>query len=115
MSDTCLFCGIATGAVPASKVFEDDDVVAFRDINPQAPTHILVIPREHVGSAHDLTPSHDALWGRILRVAQQLAQDEGIDESGYRIVANVGDEGGQTVHHLHIHVLGGRQMTWPPG
>jgi histidine triad (HIT) family protein len=114
MSD-CLFCRIAAGEVPAARVHDDETVIAFRDINPQAPTHILVIPREHIGSAADLTPAQDALWGHLLHVAQRLAASEGIDATGYRIVTNVGRGGGQTVGHLHLHLLGGRPMTWPPG
>jgi len=114
MSD-CLFCKIVEGTIPATIVHEDAVVIAIRDINPQAPTHILVIPREHIASAADLTPSQDPLWGRMLHVGQKLAQDEGIDETGYRLVTNVGRNGGQTVDHLHLHLLGGRQMSWPPG
>jgi histidine triad (HIT) family protein len=114
MSD-CLFCAIAAGDIPATRVHEDEAVVAFRDVNPQAPTHILVIPREHIASAADLTPDHDDLWTRLLHVAQQIARTEGIIGSGFRIVTNVGRDGGQTVDHLHLHVLGGRPMTWPPG
>ena len=114
MSD-CLFCSIAAGDIPATRVHEDDDVVAFRDINPQAPVHILVIPREHIASAADLTPAQDPLWGRLLHVAQSLAETEEIDQDGYRIVTNIGANGGQTVNHLHLHLLGGRAMTWPPG
>jgi histidine triad (HIT) family protein len=111
----CLFCSIAAGEIPAKLVHEDDVVVAFRDINPQAPTHILVIPREHIVSAAELTPAHDPLWARLLHVSQQLAVGDGIDQTGYRIVTNVGRDGGQTVGHLHLHLLGGRPMTWPPG
>ncbi len=111
----CLFCSIAAGDIPADLVHQDELVVAFRDINPQAPTHILVIPREHVRSAAELTPDTDALWARLLHVSQQLARAEGITESGYRIVTNVGADGGQTVSHLHLHLLGGRPMSWPPG
>lgn len=111
----CLFCAIAARDVPADVVFEDDLVMAFRDINPQAPTHILVIPREHIASAAELTPAHDVLWGRLLQVALELARSEGIDADGFRIVTNIGRGGGQTVPHLHLHLLGGRPMTWPPG
>jgi histidine triad (HIT) family protein len=114
MSD-CLFCAIAAGDIPSDRVHEDDDVVAFRDINPQAPTHILVIPRKHIGSAAELTPAQDGLWARLLHVAQQLAESEQLDERGYRLVTSVGVDGGQTVHHLHLHLLGGRALTWPPG
>jgi len=110
----CLFCGIARGEVPAEIVHDDGTVIAFRDINPQAPTHILVIPRDHVDSAHAVTVEQDAMWGQMLRVAQRLAESEGV-AGGYRLVTNVGRGGGQTVNHLHLHLLGGRQMTWPPG
>ncbi|HXA28881.1 MAG TPA: histidine triad nucleotide-binding protein [Candidatus Angelobacter sp.] len=111
----CIFCAIAAGTIPATIVHRDADVVAFRDLNPQAPVHVLVIPVEHVASAHDLTPAHDRIWGRVLHVAQAIAEDEGVDRDGYRLVANIGRNGGQTVEHLHVHLLGGRQMTWPPG
>jgi histidine triad (HIT) family protein len=111
----CLFCGIAAGEIPATHVHDDETVVAFRDINPQAPTHILVIPREHIASAADLSPEQDDLWAHLLQVALQLARSEGIDADGFRIVTNVGRSGGQTVAHLHLHLLGGRPMTWPPG
>ncbi len=110
----CLFCGIVEHTVPADIVHEDDTVLAFRDINPQAPTHILVIPREHIPSAHAVTGSQDAMWARLLHVAQQLAESEGIAD-GYRLVTSSGRKAGQTVDHLHLHVLGGRQMQWPPG
>jgi histidine triad (HIT) family protein len=114
MSD-CLFCAIAAGEVPATLLHQDEQVVAFADINPQAPTHVLVIPREHIGSAAELTPAHDGLWARMLHIAQDLARSQGIEAGGYRIVTNVGRDGGQTVAHLHLHLLGGRAMTWPPG
>ena len=111
----CLFCAIVAGDVPSDRVHEDDDVIAFRDINPQAPVHVLVIPREHVASAAELTPAQDPMWSRLLHVAQQVAEGEGIDDDGYRVVTNIGANGGQTVGHLHLHVLGGRAMGWPPG
>lgn len=114
MSD-CVFCGIVAGTVPATIVHSDDQVVAFRDIAPQAPVHILVVPRIHIASAADLTPEHDPLWVRLLRVVQELARRENLADGGYRIVLNVGGHGGQTVDHLHLHLLGGRPMTWPPG
>jgi histidine triad (HIT) family protein len=114
MSD-CIFCGIVAGTVAANEVRRDEHTVAFRDINPQAPTHILVIPTEHVVSAAELTPAHDHLWARLLHVAQSIADEEGLDGDGYRLVVNIGRNGGQTVDHLHVHLLGGRQMTWPPG
>jgi histidine triad (HIT) family protein len=116
MSDeNCLFCRIAAGTVPATMVHSDEKVLAFRDINPQAPVHVLVIPREHIGSAAELTPAQDQLWGRLLHVAQAIADDAGQADAGYRLVTNVGRNGGQTVQHLHLHLLAGRRMTWPPG
>ena len=114
MSD-CLFCDIAAGQVDATIVHRDDQVVAFRDINPQAPTHILVVPREHVRSVAELTAAQHPLWDRLLEVTQALAVSEGIATGGFRVVTNVGRDGGQTVDHLHLHLLGGRPMTWPPG
>jgi histidine triad (HIT) family protein len=114
MSD-CLFCRIAARELPADIVEDDGTVLAFRDINPQAPTHVLVIPHEHIESAAGLTAAHGDLWLAMLRLAQRIATTEGIAERGYRLVANVGADGGQTVPHLHVHVLGGRPMTWPPG
>jgi len=115
MTDDCLFCRIAAGTIPATIVHSDDEVVAFRDINPQAPTHVLVVPREHIVSAAELTPAQDHLWGRLLHVAHSIADDEGQTDAGYRLVTNVGRNGGQTVPHLHLHLLAGRRMTWPPG
>lgn len=111
---TCLFCRIAAGDLPSERCFESDDVVAFRDIDPQAPTHILVIPREHITSLAEVPADRAELVGRLHLVAAQLARDEGL-VNGWRTVFNVGDEGGQSVDHLHLHLLGGRAMTWPPG
>jgi histidine triad (HIT) family protein len=111
----CLFCRIAAGSVPSTKVHEDDLVVAFRDIAPRAPTHILVIPREHIASAADLTEADGPMLGRLFATAAELARSEGIADAGYRLVSNVGRWGGQTVDHLHIHLLGGRSFDWPPG
>jgi histidine triad (HIT) family protein len=111
----CIFCAIAAGDVAADRLYQDDVVVAIRDTNPQAPTHILLIPREHIGSAAELTPAQDPLWGKLLHVAQQMAVSEDIADSGFRLVTNVGHNGGQTVNHLHLHLLGGRPMGWPPG
>jgi histidine triad (HIT) family protein len=111
----CAFCGIVSGRIPSTIVHRDDEVVAFRDVNPQAPTHVLVVPVEHIASAVELTPAHDRIWARLLHVAQQVAEGDGVDRDGYRLVVNVGRNGGQTVDHLHLHLLGGRQMTWPPG
>ncbi|HET7726132.1 MAG TPA: histidine triad nucleotide-binding protein [Candidatus Limnocylindrales bacterium] len=114
MSD-CLFCRIVRGEIPSERVHDDDVVIAFRDIAPRAPTHVLVIPREHIESAADLTEAHGALLGRLFAVAADVARREGIEQGGYRIVTNVGPDAGQSVPHLHLHVLGGRPMTWPPG
>ena len=114
MPADCLFCRIAAGEIPATKVHEDDLVFAIRDINPQAPTHVLVIPRAHVVSAADLTEADAPLLGRLFSVAAGLARSEGLD-GGWRLVSNVGSDGGQSVAHLHVHLLGGRPMSWPPG
>ncbi len=109
----CLFCGIIAKEIPATIVAEDDHCLAFRDINPQAPTHILVIPKEHVPSLNQMTDP--ALAGRVLAFARDLAVKEGIAERGYRVVINTNAEAGQTVFHLHAHLLGGRVQGWPPG
>lgn len=112
---SCLFCRIAAGEIPATKVYEDDELVAFRDINPQAPLHVLVIPRLHVATTNDLTPEHDALAGAMIRRAGAIAAAQGYAERGYRTVFNCNAEAGQTVFHLHLHVLAGRHLGWPPG
>ena len=104
----CIFCKIANGEIPSTKVYEDDKMLAFRDLDPQAPVHILMIPKEHIASADDLTVAH------IFTVAKKIAAAEGLT-NGYRIVNNCGEDGGQTVKHLHFHLLGGRSMAWPPG
>jgi histidine triad (HIT) family protein len=114
MSD-CLFCGIVDGKVKANLVYEDDAVVAFKDIAPKAPVHFLIIPRKHVASVSDIAESDRELIGAIFQVAAKLAREQGIAESGYRVVVNSGADAGQSVLHLHYHLLGGRQMTWPPG
>ena len=111
----CLFCGIVAGKVPSTKVHEDDRVVAFRDIAPRAPTHILVIPRDHIASAAELTEADGPMLGGLFAVAAELARSEGIAEDGYRLVSNVGRWGGQSVDHLHFHLMGGRPFSWPPG
>ena len=111
----CLFCRIASGEIPADEVYSDENVVAFRDIAPQAPTHILIIPRKHIASVNDLEPQDTELMGRLYQVAKDLASQEGVSEDGYRMVINAGADGGQTVFHIHLHLLGGRPMTWPPG
>lgn len=115
MSDDCLFCRIVAGAIPSTRVYEDDLVVAIRDIAPRAPTHILLLPREHIASALDLTDADAPVVGRILAAAADIARSEGIAEAGYRLVSNVGRWGGQTVDHLHVHLMGGRAFEWPPG
>jgi histidine triad (HIT) family protein len=111
----CLFCRIVSGDLPSRRVHEDEAVVAFHDIAPRAPTHILVVPRDHIPSVLDLTEDHGQLLGRLFHVAAEIARREGIAERGYRLVSNVGDWGGQSVDHLHWHLMGGRSMTWPPG
>jgi histidine triad (HIT) family protein len=113
MSDSCLFCRIVRREIPATIVREDEHTLAFRDIDPKAPTHVLVIPKEHVASLRDVRDP--ALAGRLLTTAAEIAAEEGIAESGYRTVVNSGADAGQTVFHVHLHLLGGRHMTWPPG
>ena len=111
----CLFCGIVAGEIPADILFENDTLMAFRDVAPQAPTHILIIPKKHIKSIHHATPEDEALLGQLILAARNIAIQEGLGEAGYRLVFNTHDAGGQTVHHIHLHLLGGRQMTWPPG
>jgi histidine triad (HIT) family protein len=112
---TCLFCRIVAGEVPSDGVLEDDRLVAFRDIAPRAPTHILVVPREHIPSVRELTEGDGPLLAHLFVTANGIADREGIADAGYRLVVNVGEWGGQSVAHLHLHLLGGRAMTWPPG
>lgn len=111
----CLFCRIVAGSIPSTKVHEDDLILGFRDIAPRAPTHILLIPRDHIASAADLTEEHGAMLGRLFAVSAELARQEGIADAGYRLVSNVGRDGGQSVDHLHLHLMGGRAFEWPPG
>jgi histidine triad (HIT) family protein len=111
----CLFCRIVSGDVPASRVLESPRTVAFRDISPQAPTHVLVIPKEHYPDLATLAAASDGLLAEVAVQAHQVAVDEGIGDSGYRVVFNTGPEAGQTVAHAHAHVLGGRRLAWPPG
>jgi histidine triad (HIT) family protein len=111
----CLFCGIAAGEVPATVVSDKPRTVAFRDINPQAPVHVLVITRAHLANLAELTAAGDGLLGELIAHAHEVAVDEGIAGDGYRVVFNTGSHGGQTVGHVHAHVIGGRHMTWPPG
>jgi histidine triad (HIT) family protein len=115
MAGECLFCGISEGKVPAAIVYEDDDTIAFRDINPQAPTHLLIIPRRHIASVNELEAGDAEVVGKLFLVARELAAAEGLAESGYRLVMNTGPGAGQTVHHIHLHLLGGRSLHWPPG
>jgi histidine triad (HIT) family protein len=110
----CLFCRILTGEIPSDRVHEDDAVIAFRDINPQAPTHVLAIPRRHIADASALSEGDGPLLERLFAVLRDIAENEGL-ETGYRIITNVGPDAGQTVFHLHLHLLGGRPMSWPPG
>ena len=110
----CIFCKIANGEIPATKVYEDDTVIAFNDLSPQAPIHVLIIPKEHITSAAEINSGNSAIVAHIFEVAAKLGKDFGL-ENGYRIVNNCGEDGGQTVGHLHFHVLGGRQLAWPPG
>lgn len=110
----CVFCKIVNGQINASKIYEDDKVLAFKDLSPQAPVHILIIPKEHISSANDLTNKNSDIVGHIFLVAKDIAKSQNL-ESGYRIVNNCGEDGGQSVNHLHFHLLGGRSMKWPPG
>jgi len=114
MSDT-LFSKIAAGEIPADIVYEDEDIVAFRDIGPQAPTHVLVIPRKPIPTINDLEPADAELVGKLFLAAKRIAADEGIAQAGYRTVINCNAAGGQSIYHLHLHLLGGRPMQWPPG
>jgi histidine triad (HIT) family protein len=111
----CLFCRIARGELNANRVLETDDVVAFRDINPQAPVHVLVVPRRHIGSLNDLDSGHADLLGKLHVAAKEIAEREQLADNGWRLVVNVGADAGQTVPHLHLHLLGGRHLGWPPG
>ena len=115
METSCIFCKIAAREIPADIVRESDRLVAFRDTNPQAPTHILLVPKEHITSIAEIEDGHGALLADIAQAATHLAKTEGIEESGWRLVTNVGPDAGQTVFHLHVHLLGGRSMGWPPG
>ena len=111
----CLFCKIVTREIPGSIVYEDDQVLAFNDINPQAPTHVLLVPKRHIASLDDLTPGDDQIVGELARRAAAIARDRGIAAGGYRTVFNTNRDAGQTVFHIHLHLLGGRAMHWPPG
>lgn len=115
MTQECIFCKIVAGEIPANKVYDDEQVLAFNDINPQAPTHVLVIPKRHIESLATATADDNQLLGHLLTTASQLARDLGLAERGYRVVFNIGQDGGMAVYHLHAHILGGRRMAWPPG
>ena len=115
MSSDCVFCRIARKEIPAQLVFEDDELVAFRDLAPQAPTHVLVIPKRHVATLLELTAADAALLGRLQLAAVSIARQLGLDQGGFRLVTNCLESAGQSVFHVHLHLLGGRRMTWPPG
>ena len=110
----CLFCKIIEGTIPSTRVYEDDECIAFADINPQAPSHVLLVPRKHIGSLAEATGEDTTLLGHLLATAADIARQRGLAK-GYRVVINNGSDGGQTVDHLHLHLLGGRHLTWPPG
>jgi histidine triad (HIT) family protein len=114
-NERCLFCRIASGEISAKKVYEDGDVVAFEDINPQAPTHVLIVPRKHIPSLDDLTDADALVVGTVLTRAAQIARNLHLESDGYRLVINNGEAAGQTVFHIHFHILGGRNFGWPPG
>ena len=108
----CLFCKIAAGEIPSTKVYEDETVFAFRDIAPQAPVHVLIIPKEHIVSLQEVTEAQEAVLSHMFAVARRIAVSEGVDKTGYRIISNVGDDAGQSVKHLHLHLIGGKQLKW---
>ncbi|HEV2212706.1 MAG TPA: histidine triad nucleotide-binding protein [Gammaproteobacteria bacterium] len=111
----CLFCKMASGEIRPDMVLETKELIAFRDINPQAPLHVLVVPRKHITTLNDTLSPDEILVGKMALAAQEIARNAGVDGSGYRLVMNCNPEGGQSVYHIHMHVLGGRQMKWPPG
>jgi histidine triad (HIT) family protein len=111
----CLFCRIVAGEVPADTVYQDERCLAFRDLNPQAPVHVLVVPRDHIEYLDEATQKDEAMLGHLLRVGARVANEQGLSESGYRTIINTGEGAGQSVFHLHLHVLGGRALNWPPG
>ncbi|MCH8872094.1 histidine triad nucleotide-binding protein [candidate division KSB1 bacterium] len=111
----CLFCKIINKEINSDILFEDDDVLAFKDINPQAPIHFLIVPKKHISTINDLQQEDEKITGKMILTAQSLAKQENIDENGYRLVFNCNSDGGQEVYHIHLHLLGGRQMQWPPG
>lgn len=111
----CIFCKIVSGDIPSEKIYEDDDVLAFRDLSPQAPVHALVIPKKHISTINDIEPEDAEVIGKMTLAAKEIARQEGMAEDGYRCVMNCNQHGGQAVYHIHLHVLGKRQMSWPPG
>lgn len=113
--DDCIFCKIIKGDIPSNLVFEDDKVICFKDINPEAPVHVLIVPKKHIESLNSLTDEDITIISHIYKVAKNIAKDLGIDNTGYRIVTNCGEDGGQSVNHVHFHMLGGRKLQWPPG
>jgi histidine triad (HIT) family protein len=113
--ENCIFCKIIDNKIPCTKVYEDNQVLAFKDINPEAPIHVLIIPKEHITSVNEINEDNQHIIGHIYLTISKLAKDLGIDKDGYRVVTNIGKNGGQTVNHLHYHLLGGRNLTWPPG
>ncbi len=113
--EDCIFCKIVKGEIPCEKVYEDDKVLSFKDINPGAPNHVLIIPKKHIGSLNEVTEEDSMLIAHVFLVAKEIVKKLGIDDTGYRIVSNCGEDGGQTVPHIHFHVLGGRSLQWPPG
>ena len=115
MADDCLFCKIVAGEIPSDVIYSDDELYAFRDVTPQSPTHILLIPRKHIATIADVTSDDAALLSAMFLRANEIARQEGLDEKGFRYVLNCGVHGGQSVYHIHLHIMGGRQMTWPPG
>lgn len=112
---SCLFCEIVAGRIPARVAYQDETLLAFHDINPQGPTHILVVPKKHIESVMDLAPGDDALVGSLVRRARDLAREKGLGERGFRLVLNFGDDAGYSVYHVHLHLVGGRKLGWPPG
>ncbi len=112
---TCLFCNIANGEIEAKLISQDNEIAAFYDIKPQAPVHILIIPKKHIATINDIKEEDEKLLGRMILLAKKIAADHGLSEDGYRLVFNVNAGGGQVIYHIHLHLLGGRPMTWPPG
>lgn len=115
MADNCLFCKMVSGAIQPNVVYQNDKVLAFRDINPQAPTHVLIVPKKHIATLNDLGDEDEGTVGALLVAARRIAKDLGVADAGYRVVMNTNIAAGQSVFHIHLHLLGGRQMTWPPG